>query len=146
MRLRGQISSEHAILLGIVTAAMLGMQLYAKRGLQAGMKASIDWLSPFRIDGKAAGDPDGERAQLAGMAYESGERRNRAVAEPGSPVAREVGVTAESSVTQKIHAQEAGSGQIVTTTETTETSSSSGTTSQGGGVSQYSEVVVEASR
>lgn len=68
--LRGQSIVEYAILLGIVTAAVLGMQVYAKRGIQAGLKMTADSLSPF-----APNDADGEKAQVDGMRYDSGDRQ-----------------------------------------------------------------------
>ena len=70
----GQAIMEYAILIGVVTAAMLGMQLYAKRSLQAGIKTAADQLSPY------PDDPHGERAQLDGMRYESGDRKTRVFA------------------------------------------------------------------
>jgi Flp pilus assembly pilin Flp len=73
----GQAIVEYAIAVGLIVAAILGMQVYAKRGIQAGVKGAADQLSPF------ADDPTGEKAQLEGMRYESGERRNRATAAPG---------------------------------------------------------------
>lgn len=41
-RARGQSITEYVILLGVVAAAVLGMQSYAKRGIQAGIKAAAD--------------------------------------------------------------------------------------------------------
>ena len=39
---RGQSVAEYAILVGVVIAAIIGMQLYVKRGLQAKSKAVVD--------------------------------------------------------------------------------------------------------
>ena len=44
VRARGQSLAEYAILLGIVAAAAVTMQVYARRGLQAGLKAAADQL------------------------------------------------------------------------------------------------------
>ncbi len=41
---RGQSISEYAILLGLVIAVLVGIQLYAKRGLQAAVKVAADQL------------------------------------------------------------------------------------------------------
>jgi len=67
----GQAAAEYALLLGVITAAMVGMLLYAKRGIQAGVKSAAD-----RLASGAA-----EQSQQAGMQYESGDRTNKAVAE-----------------------------------------------------------------
>lgn len=45
---RGQSIVEYAIVIGVVTAAVLGMQLYAKRGLQAGIKIAADQIGSQR--------------------------------------------------------------------------------------------------
>ena len=79
----GQAVVEYALLLALVSAALLGMQLYAKRGVQAGVKMMTDGvLSPY------ANDTNGELAQRAGIAYESGERRNRATTLVGNVLKR----------------------------------------------------------
>jgi hypothetical protein len=39
---KGQGTAEYAILIGIVIAAVMAMQVYVKRGLQAGMKFAVD--------------------------------------------------------------------------------------------------------
>ena len=39
---RGQSVAEYAILIGVVIAAVVGMQLYVKRGLQGKAKAVVD--------------------------------------------------------------------------------------------------------
>ncbi len=70
---RGQALAEYAILIGIVTAAILGMQVYAKRGIQAGIKLATDQMSPF------PDDRGGRQAQLAGNQYEAGDH----IMEPG---------------------------------------------------------------
>ncbi|MBI3319016.1 MAG: hypothetical protein HYZ89_00285 [Candidatus Omnitrophica bacterium] len=45
---KGQAIVEYAILIGVVTAAIVGMQAYAKRGLQAGIKLMADQLGDQR--------------------------------------------------------------------------------------------------
>lgn len=43
---RGQSLSEYAVLLGVVAAAVVGMQLYVKRGVQAKLRTGVDhWLA-----------------------------------------------------------------------------------------------------
>jgi len=73
-RLRGQAATEYALLLGVITAAILGIHFYAKRGIQAGVKFAADSLAP-------GGAANAEQAQLEGMRYESGDRANKALAE-----------------------------------------------------------------
>lgn len=88
---RGQAISEYALLLGLVVAVMLGMQVYAKRGLQASVKMAADGLSPYgAVDWQGASDRQaGELAQMAGMQFEAGERRNRALTLRGQTLVRE---------------------------------------------------------
>ena len=74
----GQALVECAILTAIVAAALIGMQVYAKRGLQYSLKKAIDDMSPCRRAGAVCpgvpGDPSGEQAQIEGMRYEAGDR------------------------------------------------------------------------
>ena len=56
----GQAFVEYAILFAVVAAALLGMQLYAKRSLQGGIKMAVDRMSPH------PGDVNGEQAQADG--------------------------------------------------------------------------------
>ena len=44
-RTRGQSTAEYAILIALVIAAMIAMQTYVKRGLQARTKDAIDYLA-----------------------------------------------------------------------------------------------------
>ena len=67
----GQTILEYAIMLGVVTSAILAMQIYAKRGIQSVVKLNADQL----------GD------QADGIRYESGERQNRVIPE-GRTLAR----------------------------------------------------------
>ena len=70
----GQTIAEYAVLLATLTAAIVGMQLYARRGIQMAMKVASDRISPF------ANDADGKQAQVAGIRYEAGDRRQSVVA------------------------------------------------------------------
>lgn len=137
----GQAITEYAILIGVVVAALLGMQVYAKRGLQAGIKATADHLSPFG----PGGDPGGRRAQREGMRYEAGERQNRAIAAPGDVLVRESETTTISSRTVQDDAPTPGGGRTRKIEPATpETTSTSGALhNRGLGVASYSEVRVD---
>ena len=63
----GQTITEYLLIFAIVSAAILGMQVYAKRGIQAAVKTAADQMSP------EAGDADGRQAQLLGIRQESGD-------------------------------------------------------------------------
>ena len=67
---RGQAIMEYLLLFGVVAAAITGMMVYAKRGIQAGLKVAADDLTPF------PGDP--EKAQIEGMRQETGDTRTPA--------------------------------------------------------------------
>lgn len=45
MKIKGQSITEYAILIGIVSAAVMGMNVYIKRGVQAGIKQSVDQMA-----------------------------------------------------------------------------------------------------
>lgn len=139
----GQAITEYAILIGVVVAALLGMQVYAKRGLQAGIKATADRLSPFLSE--PGGDPGGRRAQREGMRYEAGERQNRAIAAPGDVLVRESKTVTISSRTVEDKATTPGGGRTRKIEPATpETTSTSGALSYRGlGVASYSEVRVD---
>ena len=70
MQHRGQALLEYAIVLAIVSTAVLGMQIFARRSIQGVIKTATDQMSPF------ANDPKGEKAQIAGIRYESGDEGN----------------------------------------------------------------------
>ena len=61
MRMRnrnGQSTAEYAIVLSIVIAAVIGMQVYVKRGLQAKVKGAMDHFATG-VTGNAGGAPGG---------------------------------------------------------------------------------------
>ena len=70
----GQSITEYALLLITVLVAVGGMQLYAKRGIQAAVKAGADTLSPENSSA-STDDPTGELAQAAGERYETGDKQ-----------------------------------------------------------------------
>lgn len=59
---RGQAITEYAILLGVVAAALFGMQLYAKRSLQAGLKSVADRLGEQATAIQAENEADVDEA------------------------------------------------------------------------------------
>ena len=66
-RQRGQSILEYLLVFAVVSAAVYGMQVYAKRGVQAIVKTAADQMSPV------ADDADGQKAQILGMRLESQE-------------------------------------------------------------------------
>jgi hypothetical protein len=46
---RGQVTSEYAIALGVIIAAVIAMQLYMKRSIQAKIKDTADSASDYLI-------------------------------------------------------------------------------------------------
>lgn len=50
---RGQSTAEYAILIGVVIAAIVAMQIYVKRGMQAKVKSVSDYFT--NVTGDAAG-------------------------------------------------------------------------------------------
>ena len=85
----GQAILEYVLLFGVVAAAIIGMQVFAKRGIQATLKAAADEMSPF--PGNA------EKAQIEGMRQDSGEaiagRGVQRRVKPGDVIARDSAVT-----------------------------------------------------
>ena len=66
----GQAVVEYGILMAVLVAALLAMQAYSKRSLQAGVKMIADTVS---IEGLSS-----DESQIAGMEYEAGERSSSA--------------------------------------------------------------------
>ncbi len=118
----GQAILEYTIVLGVITAAILAMQLYAKRGIQAGVKVMADQI----------GD------QADGIRYESGERQNKVVAE-GKTIER---LTAAAQALERtVQTEEQDQGVRVTDLE--EKTTFTGKVAEGG-VAARSTVVVDA--
>ncbi|MBI2495485.1 MAG: hypothetical protein HYY90_05030 [Candidatus Omnitrophica bacterium] len=134
----GQAIIEYTILIGIITAALLGMQTYTKRSLQAGIKAMADRLSPY------PNDPRGERAQRAGIRYESRDRQDRVVA-AGTVLERQSKTRAVSRQMTNTRLLLDGRTRTTTLTDTTRTEGALdpnlGGRTLGPNVSDYSEVV-----
>ena len=118
---KGQAFVEYSILLGVVTVVLLGMQLYAKRGIQAGFKMAADGLSPH------PNDPRGELAQRDGIRYESRDRQDKAV---GS------GTVLERNSQNRAIADQTGTSSVATdgavTTVANEKTTTKGTLDAGG--------------
>lgn len=127
---RGQSVAEYAILIALISMAIAGMQLYAKRGIQAGVKVAADQLSPI------AGDADGSKAQLAGIRYESGDRSNSVVAE-GSVLNRASASTSKKTQVAETSTTEGGGVERIVN----ESNSVSGALA--GGASSQSEVIID---
>ncbi len=75
---RGQSITEYAILLGTVSVAMLSMNLFLKRGIQAAVKNAADGLSPYSNDAAKGNDATGDWAQIAGLKQETGDPLKKA--------------------------------------------------------------------
>lgn len=73
----GQAIQEYALLLAVATMAIVGMQLYAKRAIQAAVKTGADRLSPYAEEGDAGYDANGELAQAHGMRLETGDQTHK---------------------------------------------------------------------
>lgn len=123
----GQAASEYALLLGVITAAMVGMLLYTKRGIQAGVKSAAD-----RLASGAA-----EQSQQAGMQYESGDRTNKAVAE-GSVLERRSAT--QTSATRNLQ-YDIGAGGSFTKTILQDQTNSRGALDEGGTASSAAVVI-----
>ena len=134
----GQSIAEYAILIAVVTAAVTAMQVYAKRGIQAAVKVAADEMSPF-----GAADSTGEQAQVEGMRYESGERRNRSVAVAGAVLTKESATATD--VQRSIQTGETIGGGRSTPSLSESTTTTGAVAGRGTGVSAYSEVIVEMS-
>ena len=135
---RGQAFVEYAILFAVIAAALLGMQLYAKRSLQGGIKMAVDRMSPH------PGDANGEQAQADGIRFESRDRQDKVIASVGSVLARDSSTTAVSNQTLASAALPDGS---VGTTVTTDTMNITGSLAAiGPNVSDHTAVVLRDSR
>ena len=114
---RGQSVTEYLLVFGVVAAAITGMMVYAKRGLQAGLKAAADDMRPM---------PDTpEQAQIDGMRQETGDTR-----EPGETVVVGLSIAKDSSSTTNQQSDTnmgavAGGGHFTTTADNSTTQGTS---------------------
>ena len=119
---KSQTIAEYAILFGVIAAAVLIMQTYARRGIQAGIKVASDQV--------------GE--QLNGIRQESGDQPVRSSLEGKTLVM-------ESSVTTDLHKNISGQtllgGNRETTIQQDQTLVSGALSHRGPGVSFYSKVI-----
>ena len=126
-RVAGQAMTEYAILAGLIIAALVGMQLYTKRSIQAVVKQASDDI----------GD------QVNGMRYESGDRQRKVFSE-GETLVRE---SAASTVVDQTTTSGARPGGGYARTEAPERTVTTGAVAnRGPGVTAYSETVVERSQ
>ena len=146
----GQSLAEYSLVLALVAAAMMGMQVYAKRGIQAALKTASDDLSPCRVHAcfGAVGDPDGELGQLIGEVQEGGLTEEERLREPAlrqglvldrlslDRLSRVTTVTDQSVLDEELP----GGGR----TRTVERERVSSRGALGDGVSSVSSVVVDA--
>lgn len=125
VRNNGQLIGEYVLILGVFAAAVLGIQLYVKRGLQAAVKTASDQL----------GD------QLTGIRYESGDPRlNRQLAVEGRTIRRNSAVTTTAETETELRTT-TGGGR--TTTVLKDETTTEGSVSDPKGVSFYAELVAE---
>lgn len=71
----GQAVMEYAILVGLVVAAVAGMQTYFKRGLQAGVKLAADRMAFDATPAEGSPLRAGEAAQIRGMTLQDDRRQ-----------------------------------------------------------------------
>lgn len=131
----GQAILEYALILAVVAAAVLGMQVYGKRGIQGVLKAAADDLSsvlPPSEDPREQGLLPEELAQLNGMRQEAGadarNRRGELEALPGTVVKRWSTFTTEEDITIRTGATAGGgfmTDNVAVSTVATGTSSAS---------------------
>jgi len=97
----GQAFVEYAILFAVVAAALLGMQLYAKRGIQASIRMVTDRIG----------------SQSDGIQFESRDRQDKVIASAGFVLARDSSTTAVSDQTLATAAVPGGSLSTAVTTD-----------------------------
>ena len=129
-----QTAVEYAILIGLVTAVVLGMQRYAKRGIQAGIKMAADQMSPHQSD------PKGEKAQLDGSRFETGERTTAVVA-AGTVLDRRAAVRVVRD--QTVNTTTSTGGDVARTIAPEKATTSGALTEVGAGVSSHAEVIID---
>ena len=117
---RGQSIAEYLLIFAVVAAAIMAMQVYAKRGIQGVVKTAADQMSPVERDA------DGKAAQLLGILQESGDRQQKIVS--GSALEKSSDI--ETFVHQDRMKEEKEGGEHVTTTREDSTRSSGTSTSR----------------
>ena len=135
--MRGQSIVEYVLVVMVVSAAVMAMQTYARRGIQASVKVAADRLSPFPDDVR------GEQAQLEGMRSDSGDTTDQTITTPGHVLARR---SASRSDTEEEHVFKETPGVVIERTITRSVTTTTGTLvvpGKGAGIASYSEVVAE---
>ena len=112
---RGQSIAEYLLIFAVVAAAIMAMQVYAKRGIQGIVKTAADQMSP------EANDADGRKAQLLGIRQESGDTQKKITS--GSVLEKTSAITTKSNQTRTMDDSAGGSH----TTDERETTQSTGT-------------------
>ena len=137
---KGQAVIEYALLIGVLIGAILGMQVFAKRSVQAMVKMSADTISPYTKNGR----PDGARAQMAGMRFEIGESRSKGPTEQGRVLVR-ASATRTRADQQLVYNETTDGGRRKDILQDL-TRNTGAVIGRGAGVSSYSEVLTDPSR
>ena len=135
----GQTVIEYVMVGAVVVAILLTMQVFLQRRVQAVLKLAADDLSPYK--NVAGGDPDGKQAQLAGLRYETGERRDKKFHyEVGTVLERQSAV--RTTTDANINLRETPGGRTERNVFSDHTNTAGAVTGRGAEVSAYSSVVV----
>lgn len=132
---RGQAIFEYALLLAVVAAAVAGMQIFAKRGIQAAVKMTADGMSP------ELNDPGGEEAQFLGIRYESRDRQNE-VFSSGMVLDKQSSTQSVSDQHVKMETKIDGRVETTIPLQGDTTATTGALANLGAGVSDYVEVVI----
>ena len=118
---RGQTILEYLMIFAVVSAAMLGMQVYAKRGIQAAVKIAADQMSP--VEGPE--DDKGWVAQVFGMWQEFGDPKQRKQIPAGSVVDKGSTITTTGHQQRTMNEDEGGKRRVSIDEDVTQSSGTS---------------------
>ncbi len=142
--LHGQAIAEYALLFAVAVAGIMGMQLYSKRAIQAGLKTAADQLSPGSVandmcDGIV--DTQGEIAQQMGVRNETGDQKFQLTMR-GKILESRIGVDAVRDPADNVTNRTEVLGGSVTLTKQSKTVAR-GALPEGGGRSSHTVMVVD---
>lgn len=135
--MRGQSIVEYVLVVMVVSAAVMAMSTYAKRGIQASVKVAADRLSPCPDDAK------GERAQLEGMRVESGDTCGQTTTTPGRVLVKREAVRRDTEEEHIVKETPGAAKEWTIIRGVTTTTGTLKVPGKGAGIASYSEVVVD---
>ena len=122
---RGQSIAEYLLIFAVVAAAIMTMQVYAKRGIQGVVKTAADQMSPI-VD-PVTKEPNARAGQALGIFQEAGDQKKLKEMPAGAVAWKESSVTTDAHRTYTTRDVEKGGHEVVDDTDVTHSTGTSTT-------------------